>query len=67
MFGENLIVPHHGLRQAGLLVDATNSTFYRDDKAYRKVLAATEFSLALYRTHDKRFLGPIWKGEWRGE
>ena len=67
MFGENLIVLHHDLRQAGLLDNATTSTFSRDDEAYQKFLAATEFSIALYRTNDKRFLGPIWKGEWRGD
>ncbi len=67
MFGENLIVLHHDLRQAGLLDNAATSTFARDDEAYQKFLADTEFSIALYRTNDKRFLGPIWKGEWRGD
>jgi len=66
MFGENLIRLHHDLRQAGLLADAEKSVFYRDDEAYRKFLADTEFSFAQYRDHKSRYLVPIWKGEYRG-
>lgn len=66
MFGDNLIVLCHDLRQAGLIDDARKSTFYRDEEAYQKFLADTEFSIALYRDHRSRYLVPIWKGEYRG-
>lgn len=67
MFGDNLVVLHHDLRQAGLLTDAEKSIFYRDEEAYRKFLADTEFSLALYRDHRNRYSVPLWKGEYRGQ
>jgi hypothetical protein len=68
MFGENLIRLHHDLREAGLLTgDGEKSTFYRDEEAYKKFLAETEFSYAQYRDHRSRYLVPIWKGEYRGE
>ncbi|NUQ64983.1 MAG: DUF4838 domain-containing protein [Pirellulales bacterium] len=66
MFGENLVVLCHDLRQAGLLAAAEESVFYRDDEAYRKFLADTEFSIALYRNSGRRDIVPIWKGEYRG-
>jgi hypothetical protein len=54
------------LHQAGLLGAARTSIFYRDEDAYRKFLADTEFSMALYRDHRSRYTVPIWKGEYRG-
>lgn len=66
MFGDNLVVLHHDLRQAGLISEPERSTFYRDEEAYPRFLAATEFSFALYRDSKKRYTVPIWKGEYRG-
>lgn len=67
MFGENLIMLHYNMRKAGMLTDPERSAFYRSDEAYRKFLEDTEFSLALYRDHGKRYTGPIWKGQWSGD
>lgn len=66
MFAENLIVLHHDLCQAGLLADAEKSVFYRAPEAYRRFLADTELSFALYRDSKRRYAVPIWKGEYRG-
>ncbi len=67
-FGENLIMLHYNMRQAGMpLSKPENSFFYRSDEAYRKFLDDTEFSLALCRDHGKRFTGPIWKKQWQGD
>lgn len=66
MFGDNLIMLHHSLRQAGLLARAEESAFYRDEQAYGKFLAETEWSLSLYRNFRSRYLVPVWKGEYRG-
>jgi hypothetical protein len=67
MFGDNLIMLHYNMRKAGMLKEPEKSSFYRTDEAYAKFLADTEFSLALYRNDGKRYTGPIWKGEWRGD
>jgi len=67
MFGDNLVMLHYNMRKAGMLKHPEKSRFYRTDDEYKKFLADTEFSLALYRDHGKRYTGPIWKGEWRGE
>jgi hypothetical protein len=66
LFGDYLVVLCHDLHQAGLLGAARTSIFYRDEDAYRKFLADTEFSMALYRDHRSRYTVPIWKGEYRG-
>ncbi|MBM4081803.1 MAG: DUF4838 domain-containing protein, partial [Planctomycetes bacterium] len=67
-FGENLVMLHYGMRKAGMaLKDPEKSHFYRADDAYQKFLEATVFSLALDQSYGKRYTGPIWKGEWRGD
>ncbi|MEW6359374.1 MAG: DUF4838 domain-containing protein [Planctomycetota bacterium] len=67
MFGDNLVMLHYNMREAGMLKEPEQSSFYRTDEAYAKFLADTEFSLALYRNHGKRYTGPIWEREWRGD
>jgi hypothetical protein len=67
MFGDNLMMLHYNMRKAGMLPESEESSFYRTDEQYQQFLADTEFSLALYRDHGKRYVGPIWKGEWSGE
>ena len=67
MFGENLIMLHFNMRHAGMLEEPDKSSFYRTDEHYSEFLKETEFSLALYRDHGRRFTGPIWKGSWQGD
>ncbi|MBM3501154.1 MAG: DUF4838 domain-containing protein, partial [Armatimonadetes bacterium] len=67
MLGENLVMLHYNMRQAGMLEEPERSILYRSEEAYSRLLADTEFSLALYRDHGRRFTGPIWKGEWNGQ
>lgn len=67
MFGDNLVMLHYNMRKADMLEEAEKSIFYRTDEQYGQFLKDTKFSLSLYRDHGKRFTGPIWKGEWRGD
>lgn len=67
MFGKNLVMLHWGMRKAGMnMPDAEKSRFYRSDEDYQKFLADTEFDISLYRDHGKRYVAPVWKGEWSG-
>ena len=67
MFGDNLIMLHYNMRKAGMLKEPEKSSFHRTDEAYKRFLDDTTLSLAFYREHDKRFIYPIWKGEWSGK
>ena len=48
MFGDNLIVLHWNLRQAGLLPEPEASKLYRSDEEYRRFVKEKSPSLALY-------------------
>ncbi|MBM3477073.1 MAG: DUF4838 domain-containing protein [Armatimonadetes bacterium] len=66
-FGDNLVMMHWSLRKAGMNVpDAEKSVFYRSDEAYQQFLTDTETSIWLYRDSGKRYVDPIWRGEWSG-
>jgi len=69
MFGDNLVMLHHDMREAGMTVGASaaggeDSHFYRTDEQYQQFLADTEFTLSLYRNYGERDIYPIWHGEW---
>jgi len=67
MFGDNLVMLLHDMRAAGMVVPgAEQSVFFRTEDQYQQFLKDTEFSNALYRHAGKRWLGPVWKGEWNG-
>ncbi|NUP99392.1 MAG: hypothetical protein HUU35_06015, partial [Armatimonadetes bacterium] len=67
MYGENLVMLHYNMRRAGMeLPSPESSIFYRNEADYEQFLKDTEFSIAVYRDYDRRYLGPIWKGEWDG-
>jgi hypothetical protein len=68
LFGDNLVQLHYNMRAAGMEVpDREASAFYRNEDQYQRFIADTEASIALYGDHGKRFIGPIWKGEWSGQ
>jgi hypothetical protein len=65
MFGENLVLLHHHMRHAGLIVDGKTSSFYRDDQTFQQSLTQTDFPFSIYRVGNAPLI-PIWKGEYRG-
>jgi hypothetical protein len=68
MFGDNMVQLHYSMRHAGMAVpEAEASVFYRTEDQYQQFIVDTETSIALYADHGKRFIGPIWKGEWSGQ
>lgn len=67
MFGDNLIMLHWGMTRAGMTwPGAEKSVFYRTDEQYAQFLADTEWAFWVYRNSGKRYVAPIWKGEWSG-
>jgi hypothetical protein len=63
MFGDNLTLLHHALRQKGLLPKPESSTFYKDDAAFEKFLTEVP-PLSLHRGRSGREIIPIWDVEY---
>lgn len=66
MFGDNLIIFQHALRQVDLLPEPEKSPFYRTDEQFAEWVKQHEGSLALCATTEgETIISPIWAPERR--